>query len=135
MTAHCGLTSISLMMSDGDHIFMCLWGIWMSSLGKCLLRSSALLFTRFFFLLVLSCMSCLQIFNISPLSEIRFANMFSHSTGCPFVWLMASFAVRKLFSLMESHWPVSALLQGLSLNTWSSRSPVHAGDKEPCTRG
>ena len=35
---------------------------------------------------LLSCMSCLYILEIKPLSFASFANMFSHSVGCPFVY-------------------------------------------------
>ena len=41
-------------------------------------------------------------FGYQPLSDVS-ANMFSHSMGCLFILLMASFAVQKLFSLMQSH--------------------------------
>ena len=39
-------------------------------------------------------------FNINPLSDILFANIFSYSIGCLFILLMVSFCVQKLFSLM-----------------------------------
>ena len=35
--------------------------------------------------------------------DTSFANIFSHSVGCLFIWLMVSFAVQKLLSLSRSH--------------------------------
>ena len=52
---------------------------------------------------MLSCMSCLYILEINPLSVASFANIFSHSVGCLFVLFMVSFAVQKLLSLIRSH--------------------------------
>ena len=49
--------------------------------------------------LLLSCMSFLYILDINPLSDISFANIFSHLVGCLFILLMVSFAVQKLLSL------------------------------------
>ena len=53
---------------------------------------------------LLSCMSCLYILEIRPLSVTPFANILSHSVGCLFIFLMVSFAVQKLLSLIRSHW-------------------------------
>ena len=54
--------------------------------------------------LALSCMSCLHILEINPLSVVSFAIIFSHSEGCRlFTLLIASFAVQKLLSLIRSH--------------------------------
>ena len=54
--------------------------------------------------LILSCMSCLYILEINPLSVDSFANIFSHSEGCLFVLFMVSFAMQKLCSFIRSHW-------------------------------
>ena len=59
--------------------------------------------TGLFGFLILSCMSCLYILEINPLSVVSFANIFSHSEGCLFILFMVSFAVQKLLSLIKSH--------------------------------
>ena len=41
--------------------------------------------------------------DINPLSDIWFANIFSHSMGCLSVWLMICFAMQKHFGLMLSY--------------------------------
>ena len=91
-----------------------------------------------FAFLIMSCMSCLYILEIKPLSVASFANIFSHSLGCLFVLFMVSFAVQKLIRLIRSHlfifafisfalgdWPKKTLLWFMSENVlpvFSSRS-------------
>ena len=94
------LIFISLMATDIEHLFICLWSLCRSSLEKCLSKSFAHFLIGFCVFLEWRCVNSLYILEIKPLSEELLANMFSHMVGSLFILLMFSLVVQKLFNLI-----------------------------------
>ena len=73
------------------------------SMEKCLFRSFFHLLTGLFIFLALSCMSCLYILEINPLSVVSFAIIFPHSEGCLFHLAYSFLCYAKAFKFKRSH--------------------------------
>ena len=93
------LVSISLLANDVEHIFLCLLAIPPSSL-KCLLKS----FVHFLIgllILLFGFKHFLCILDTSPLSYPCFANKFSQSITCLFIFFQVIFWRTKIFNFEE----------------------------------
>ena len=77
------LVCISLIISDDEHLFIRLLAIF-GEMSVKVLRSSAHFSIGLFSFLWLSCMSCLYILEIKPLSVASFTNIFFQSVGLCF---------------------------------------------------
>ena len=100
------LICVFVIISDIEHLFICLLAICISSLQKCLFRLFAHFWTGSFFFLFFHDMEllegCLYTLDINHLSFISFANIFSHSIGF-LALLIVFFAVYKFLNLNRPH--------------------------------
>jgi hypothetical protein len=84
------LICISLMTNAGVHLFKCFSPIPDSSIENSLFSSEPQFLIGLFGLVVSKFLNYLYILDISLLSDVGLANIFSHSVGCSFVLLMVS---------------------------------------------
>ena len=94
---------ISLIISYVDHPFIYLLAICMSSLEKCLFKSSTNFLIGVLLFFILSYMSHFYVLEINPLSVFSFTNILFYYEGSLFVFSMVPFGVQKLLSLIRSH--------------------------------
>ena len=67
------------------------------------LHLSSIFWIGLFVFLVLSCISCLFILEINPLSVVSFVIIFSHSEVCLLICLLFPLLCKSFLSLIKSH--------------------------------
>ena len=90
------------MASDAEHPFMSPGPLYVL-LGEVSVQALCAYFNGVVCLPGVESCDSLYILEIKPLSEVSFANIFSHMVSSLFILLMFSLAVQKPFNLMKPH--------------------------------
>ena len=114
------------MIYDVEHLFVCLFAIFISYLVRYLLRSLAHILISFFFPLPWYLKGSLLILDNSTLSDVSFTSIFSQSMSCLLTLLMLSLTNQKILILMKSSLSILSFMDYV-FGVLSKEAQGHAG--------